>query len=259
ALYWRAALAATAADAERDLRRIVIEFPLSRQAGDALLRLAQLEQARGDRLRAKQHLQRLALEHPASAARGRGSYMLARMLFDEQSFQRGCIVLEDAARTVSESEAEVRNQIDYLRQRCIGGGGAIGAVAEGGLAVPGARAPAGGPPPISESMRPPANPPHPSAAPRTMTPRPAPAAAGGTAVAGARGYSVQVGAFRARADAEQERSRLAARGFQTRVFAGGGFYRVRIGRYATRADATAAVERMKTSELTGFVVEDERR
>ena len=39
ALYWRAVVAATAADAERDLRRIIIEFPLSPRNEDALLRL----------------------------------------------------------------------------------------------------------------------------------------------------------------------------------------------------------------------------
>src|SRR5687767_4157441 len=49
ALYWRGALAGTAADAERDYRRLLIEAPLSARAEDALLQLANLLQARGDR------------------------------------------------------------------------------------------------------------------------------------------------------------------------------------------------------------------
>ena len=49
ALYWHGALAETAAEAERDYRRVIVEYPLSVYADDALLALAELEQARGDR------------------------------------------------------------------------------------------------------------------------------------------------------------------------------------------------------------------
>jgi len=46
ALYWHGALAETAADAERDYRRVIVEYPLSAYADDALLAIAELEQAR---------------------------------------------------------------------------------------------------------------------------------------------------------------------------------------------------------------------
>jgi len=71
ALYWRAVVAATAADAEKDLRRIIIEFPLSPRNEDALLRLAQLEMTRGDNDQALAHLQRLVIDHPTSPSRAR--------------------------------------------------------------------------------------------------------------------------------------------------------------------------------------------
>ena len=71
ALFWRGALAETAVDAERDYRRVIVEYPLSPYADDALLSLAELEQARGDRAAAYQHLQRFVREHPASPARAR--------------------------------------------------------------------------------------------------------------------------------------------------------------------------------------------
>src|ERR1041385_5735243 len=64
ALYWRAALAATSADAERDYRRIIVEYPISAHAGDALFQLAQIEVARGDRSAATVHLDRFLLENP---------------------------------------------------------------------------------------------------------------------------------------------------------------------------------------------------
>src|SRR5688500_20163399 len=57
ALYWRAALAATAADAERDYKRIIIELPVSRRSESALLGLSQLALARADRPAAMQHLE----------------------------------------------------------------------------------------------------------------------------------------------------------------------------------------------------------
>ena len=47
ALFWRATLASNAADAESDYKHIVVDYPLAPQAADALLRLAQLELARG--------------------------------------------------------------------------------------------------------------------------------------------------------------------------------------------------------------------
>ncbi|MDQ3673475.1 MAG: hypothetical protein M3365_03740, partial [Gemmatimonadota bacterium] len=56
ALFWRASVASTAAAAERDYRLLSIEYPLSPRAEEALLRLAQLEMARGDRSLALKHL-----------------------------------------------------------------------------------------------------------------------------------------------------------------------------------------------------------
>src|SRR3954466_548450 len=47
ALFWRASLAASAADAESDYKHIVVDYPLAPQAADALLRLAQPPGRRG--------------------------------------------------------------------------------------------------------------------------------------------------------------------------------------------------------------------
>src|SRR5688500_4295052 len=82
ALFWRASLAATAADAERDYRAIVVDHATSPRAEDALLRLAQLELARGDRVSALRNLQRLGAEFPSSRQRARTSYWTVRGLFD---------------------------------------------------------------------------------------------------------------------------------------------------------------------------------
>lgn len=118
ALYWRAALAMTAADAERDLRRVVVEFPLSSWTDDALMRLAQLELARGEKPSALLHLERIALEHAASATHARASYTAARLLLDMNDIARGCAKLSDADANAAASDAGLRDQIARLRERC---------------------------------------------------------------------------------------------------------------------------------------------
>src|SRR5688500_707418 len=120
AVYWRAVLSATAAEAETDYRRIVVEFPQSPRVADALIRLAQLEIARANYDGAVQHLNKLIAEHPESPARPRANYWLARALFDKNDIQNGCVALADALARTTENEAELRNQITYLNQRCAG-------------------------------------------------------------------------------------------------------------------------------------------
>lgn len=119
-VYWRAILAATAAEAEMDYRRLVVDYPLSPRVDDALIRLAQLEMARANYDGALRHLNRLAAEHPDSPARGRATYWTARALFDKNDVQGGCTALVQALAITSEADAELRNQINYLNQRCAG-------------------------------------------------------------------------------------------------------------------------------------------
>jgi cell division protein FtsN len=119
-LFWRASTAVKAEDAERDYLRIVIEYPLSGRAEDALIRLAELEMMRGDRVRAQRHLQRLIVEHPNGASRARASYWLARVFFDGNDLPRACNELNVARARASSSDVELRNQVEYQAQRCVG-------------------------------------------------------------------------------------------------------------------------------------------
>jgi cell division protein FtsN len=119
-VYWRAVLAATASDAEMDYRRLVVDYPMSPRVDDALIRLAQLEMARGNYDGALRHLNRLVAEHPQSPSRARAGYWMARALFDKNDLQGGCIATSDALGRTSEDDAELRNQITYLNQRCAG-------------------------------------------------------------------------------------------------------------------------------------------
>src|SRR5439155_1370868 len=118
ALYWRAALAATAADAERGYRQVIVEYPFSRHSGDALLALAQLEMARGDRDPAIDHLQRFLLQHPNDPERIRVGIWLGRLLLDQNQPVKGCAVLLRTRAALGDTAVETRNQIDYYAGRC---------------------------------------------------------------------------------------------------------------------------------------------
>ncbi len=111
ALFWRAALAATAIEAEADYRRIIVEHSASPRVEDALTRMAQLELARGRHAEAQRHLERLVREYPASPSRARAHYWLARVLFDENQLARGCARLSEARAAAPAADAELRNQI----------------------------------------------------------------------------------------------------------------------------------------------------
>ena len=118
ALFWRATLAANAADAESDYKHIVVDYPLAPQAEDALLRLAQLELARGDRDGALNHLQRIPRDYPRSKSLARASYWTARVLFEKNDIPNACAANANALAQADVSEIELRNQIQYQGQRC---------------------------------------------------------------------------------------------------------------------------------------------
>ena len=118
ALFWRATLASNAADAESDYKHIVVDYALAPQAADALLRLAQLELARGDREGALIHLQRIPRDYPRSKLLARSSYWTARVLFEKNDVPNACTANASALSQADTTEIELRNQIQYQGQRC---------------------------------------------------------------------------------------------------------------------------------------------
>lgn len=264
ALYWRASLAADAATAERDYQRLIVEYPLSPRVDEALLRLAQLELARGNRERALERLQRLERERPNSQARARASYWMARIYFETDSAPAACARLEDARRRAPAADAELRNQIEYYAQRCLGvdtattgpgapsSGVARSTPSAASSATPSARSSAA---PGAAPRAAAANRPNASGARAGV----APATSADGAKSASPGYTVQVAAVSSRADAERLARRLATRGYGARVVPLGRLYRVRVGRYATRDAAESAAAGMKAKGITVYVTEAEPR
>ena len=230
ALYARASLATTAVDAERDYRRLLIETPLAPRAEDALLQLAQLLQARGDRRGASDHLQRFMLTYANSPARPRVALSLVRLLFEQgpQQQARACDALRMGREAIPAGNLELRNQLEFYAPRCA-------------VAVEVAPAPDSAPPPVPAGAPSPAGTPNtqPAAAPSQSPPTPF--------------YSVQVAAYSSREPAVNLANLLVERGLEARVDGSASPFRVRVGKYATRAEAAKAAATLKAQGHNGFI------
>lgn len=281
-LYWRAILSATAADAEMDYRRIIVDYPLSPRVEDVLLRLAQLELARADYDGALQHLNRLTLEHPTGATRARAGYWTARVQFEKNDVPRACVANADALARTSPDDTELRNQISYLNQRCVGVALATSPVPSPVAApasTPVMPRPATNTPvattvaptispgdsirrvnqtakadtaivkSVSASQKPPMKlPPSPRDGKPTMV-------EGG--ISGGGEYSVQIAAYNVKPQAEAMATKLKKKGYEARVSGASAPFRVRIGHYATESQASAVMRSLKAKQINGFVVKAE--
>jgi cell division protein FtsN len=288
ALYWRASLAANAADAESDYRHIVVDYPLAPQAEDALLRLAQLELARGDRDGALRHLQRIQRDYPRSKSLARASYWSARVFFEKNDIASACAANANALLQAGTSEVELRNQIQYQGQRCPAPAVAkadsptTNVVANSVTPSPSSSTPSRTtstiesaspvtktasttPKTIDSAPRPrpstEANDSKPSVVDPTEAlkaaisqPAPKPPPKPAAPASRGSGYSVQVAAFNAKGEANKLVSSLTNRGYSARVDGTVAPFRVRIGRYSTAKEAEDALRKIKPKFMDAFVV-----
>lgn len=292
ALFWRASLAASAADAESDYKHIVVDYPLTPQAPDALLRLAQLELARGDRDAALGHLQRIPRDYPSSKSLARANYWIARVFFEKNDLVNGCAANASALAKLDSSEIELRNQIQYQGQRCpMPSVAAVAPLRPAATSADTARIntqPVAVPPQATVETKPPVEIKPPvetnpavetkSAAETTSTVQPkrptppaeandvkpsivdptkVPAAhpvAEKTVAAAKSEYSIQVAAYKTRRDADKLAESLKKRGYEARVDVAPDWFRVRVGRYVSERAAETKLREMKTKQIKGFVV-----
>jgi cell division protein FtsN len=278
ALYWRASLASNAADAESDYKHIVVDYPLAPQAEDALLRLAQLELARGDREGALIHLQRIPRDYPRSKSLARASYWTARVLFEKNDVPNACAANANALAQAGDAEIELRNQIQYQGQRCPSSS-LPATVTTQAAPSPAPALPASASPPsvqkaaatdtvsvtasvpaetVAQNQRPKvpprANDTKPITVDLSKSPATAKPATKPSLASRPVNYSVQVAAYNRKTEADKLTSDLTRRGYQARVDGKVAPFRVRIGRYATMKDAEDALRRIKAKHMAGFVV-----
>jgi cell division septation protein DedD len=232
ALYWRGALSETAAQAERDYRRVIVEYPLSPYADDALLGIAGLEQARGDRAGALSHMLRYVHDHPSGPARGVAALAAARLAFEQRDLRTGCSMISEARTSTPQTDIEAHNQIDYFGARCSPSSLAADSIAS---------APAGatsGTPVRDSSMagsrsaKKGASDSKGAAIPSTSAVKTATAR---TSTDGS--YTIQLAAYNTLSGAEQLVAELAKQGLDARVVGTERPFRVRLGFYPTREAA----------------------
>jgi cell division protein FtsN len=273
ALFWRATLASNAADAESDYKHLVVDYPLAPQAEDALLRLAQLELARGDRDGALAHLQRISRDYPRSKSLARASYWTARVLFEKNDIPNACAANANALARAGSDEIELRNQIQYQGQRCPPPAAAIASVMPPAIDTttptpPPVAATAADPVPAKSVLStapaaPVAKTEAVASAPvttvaksattavksATTAAKPATSASSSTGI-----YSVQVAAYNHKPDASKLVASLVKRGYAARVDGDIVPFRVRIGRYSSEGEAEKALAKIKAKHMSGFVV-----
>jgi cell division protein FtsN len=256
ALYWHGALAPTAAAAEADYRRVIVEYPLAYYSGDALLAIAELEQARGDRLGAMQHLQRFVREHPENPGRGIAALGVARLAFEQRDSTLACSMLVEARRSMSPTDVETRNQVEYYANRCPSATASAAASAQAPAPSAPVQAPAPAPTekPAATTR---AATKETAKAPARETKREAPAPSATTHARTVTRYTVQVAAYNTRADADALVKRLAARGIKAHVSGTSKPFRVRLALHGTRKDANAELAAMRKRCIEGFVAEEE--
>jgi cell division septation protein DedD len=255
ALFAKASIAASAAEAERDYGRIVTEHRFAARVPDALMRLALLESARNNRTSALKHLDRLLRDHADAPARARASLLAGRLRMEANDPARGCELLAAAYASANAAERDVKDQAEQLGAGCPQAVSVLAATDPPPMGVkraprdvtpapappaPPRRARRDSTPTVLRTVTPPPTPsptPSPATPPTTSAP-----AARDTAAVAPRGerFAVQFAAYNDRPGAEQFASTLRDSGIAARVEGSAAPFRVRAGRYTTRAEAEAA-------------------
>jgi cell division protein FtsN len=239
ALLLRGRLSTEPAAARDAYLSLVLSYPSTTSAPEALLRAGQGLLAEKDAQRAATYLQRLVSEYPASTHRMTGLLWLARAQAEMGDRTTAC---ETARRGVSSAspDAEIAALLRIEEETTC------------------AR-PVDAPPPLVPVVAStPASVPLPRPAtdstPTRVLDRQPPA---GDHVLR---FSVQIGALRSRENAQALAARVRRAGFDARltIVEGSALHRIRVGRYASSTEATATVRRLRNAGFDAIVVDDAR-
>jgi cell division septation protein DedD len=244
ALYLRALLTGDAAQAEDAYMTVVLSYPSSAVAADALLRLGQGLLTAGEPRRAAAYLERLRSDYPGTTQRETGMLWLSRAHLAAGNSSAACSTARDGLDGTA--APNLRMLLELERDRaCVGTAAAPGAAAPA-AAAPAAVAPAV--PATEQAVPPPA--PRPAVQP---PPQPERALRGE--------YAVQTGAYREFTSAQNIAQQMRARGFEVRVVTirGSPLHRVRVGEFATIDEAAAATRAIRDAGFATVIVSDVRQ
>jgi hypothetical protein len=231
ALYLRGVLSSDVRAAEDAFLGVVLSYPSSAAAPDALLRLGQALLTAGDAQRALAYLERLRSDYPGVPARETGLLWLARAQLATGSAASACTTARDGA--AAASAPHIRTLFDVESDRACTGS-----------TVP--RAQQTVPPPQQQQ------PPTSAQLPPAQTGRTA------TVPALSGNFAVQTGAFRELRSAENVAAQMRARGIDVRVVLVGDspLYRVRSGAFASSEEVNAAAARIRSAGFAVVIVSD---
>lgn len=118
ALYWTATMASSPAAAERSLVDLVRKYPASRRVDDALLQLARLEMARGDRAAALATLAGLSRREPAGLWHQRAALLSGLVQLDGADTVAACSSVRAATADSATSDPLLAAQTADLVSLC---------------------------------------------------------------------------------------------------------------------------------------------
>jgi cell division septation protein DedD len=274
ALFLRGVLASDVRAAEDAYVGVVLSYPSSAVAPDALLRLGQGLLTAGEAQRAVAYLERLRSDYPGAPARETGLLWLARAQLAAGMAGVACTTARDGA--AAASSANIRTLMEVEQDRACAASppppsrqtvppppaaaatGAATGAAQRTAAAPQAAPPASATPPATGAAAAAGAPPAAGTAAATAA---GTAAATGTAAAAAAAnlrFAVQTGAYRELSSAENIARQMRAQGFDARVVLVGDspLYRVRVGAFATTQEATSASDRIRSAGFAVIVVDD---
>jgi sporulation related protein len=119
ALYTVGLLAATERNRRLELRRVVVDHAQSAWADDALLQLAQLDYVAGNVGATVTEVDQLLRDYPGSPVTAIAAFWGARAAGDRHDAATACHMAEAGLAAVG-GDVELRNQLDFQKQRCQG-------------------------------------------------------------------------------------------------------------------------------------------
>jgi hypothetical protein len=236
-LYTQAMVASSATDMRRHLQRVVVEYPTSPWADDALLRLVQMDYATRSFESAARNLERLRLDHPLTPLLAQAGYWGGRTYLELKDTTRACRWLADGVAAAG-NDLELQRQLGFLYQRCTAPRATASADTAAGAAAGGTTDSAGKPGASGAPPRPARAADSAAARVADSLPQRAPAPV-------AR-YRVQVAAVATPGAADDAATKAEELGYPAVIVRERGYYKVRAGAFATRQDAQAAVARLKS-------------
>jgi len=134
-LYTQGSIAKTTTEMQRAFQKVAVEYPTSRWAEDALLRLAQMDFASRNYAGTVRTVSQIPANNPSSQLIPSAAYWAARAEFELGKTAEGCAWVTRGLASES-SDVEAKNRLEFLQGRC-----SPGAVPDSGPAAPPPTAP----------------------------------------------------------------------------------------------------------------------